>query len=205
MTNLLDNTLGESASGVPCARSRTAVRSLMAMFRAVFANELHDLLDVLDRRIRDDAVAEIENMTGPAPCQVEDLTHPLAYQLRLGEESDGVEVALDSTGMVERMPRPVERRPPVEAEDVGSGLLHRWEQTGGVHTEVDRWDSHLLQLADEGLRCRQDVVAVVLYAQRSGPAVEDLDHVGSGLDLLAGKVAEDGDKLVEEPAPHIRL
>ena len=47
----------------------------------------------------------------------------------------------------------------------------------------------------------QHEVAIVGDAQRACPAIEDLDDVGAGGDLLRGVFAEDGDELVEQHPP----
>src|ERR1700751_2603870 len=129
-------------SGVPWASRRMAVRSGMARVDGgfagcVFADEADHLLDVFDGSVRDDAVAEVEDVSGVAPGLVEDLADALAGQVGGGEERDGVEVALDGAGVVEGAPGAVEWGAPVEAEDVGAGLAHRGEQAGGVDSEVD--------------------------------------------------------------------
>ena len=156
----------------------------------VFANELHYRLHIFDRSSGDDAVAEIEDVSGTACGLRENLVDALANQLRLGEESDGVEVALHRAGVVERAPAFVERHAPVEAEHVGSGLAHGGEQAGGVDSEIDDGNAEGLHFADEDFRRGQHEVAIIGDAQRSGPAIEDLDDVGAGVDLLRGVFAE---------------
>ena len=44
-------------------------------------------------------------------------------------------------------------------------------------------------------------LAVVVDGERAGPAVEDLDDVGAGFDLLAGEAGEHGDKLFHQQRP----
>ena len=112
----------------------------------------------------------------------------------------GVEITLHRDRVVEVAPGLVERDSPVESEDVGAGLAHGGEQAGGVDSEVDDGNAEGLHFADEDFRRGQDEVAIVGDAERSGPAVEDLDDVGSGGDLLRGIFAEDDDELVEQHA-----
>src|SRR5580704_15358541 len=144
--------ISSSASGVPCASSRTAVCSLMAVHCRVFTDEFHCLLNIFDWSIRDDAVAEVEDVSGAPPGLIEDLVDSPADQLRRSEEGDRVQVTLYRAGVVEASPCPVKRGAPVETEHVGSSVVHRGEQARGVDAEVDHWDAHGLDIADQRLR-----------------------------------------------------
>src|SRR5271170_8124697 len=84
----------------------------------IFPNEFHDLLDVFNWRARNDSVAQVEDVARTACGLGEDLVHALSDQLRLGEEGNGVEVALHRAGMVKGLPALVERYAPVEAENI---------------------------------------------------------------------------------------
>src|SRR5271165_2932969 len=154
--------ISSSASGVPCASSSTAVRSLMAVHRRVFPDELHYLLHIFDRCIGNNAVAEVEDMSGAAPCLIKDLAYPFADELGPGEQCDGVEIALHRARIIKVTPRRIERNPPVKPEDVRPGLAHRGKQAGGVHAEVDHRHAHGLNVADESLRRGQYEFPIVL-------------------------------------------
>src|SRR5271165_2954397 len=197
--------ISSSASGVPCASSSTAVRSLMAVHRRVFPDELYYLLHVFDRCIGDNAVAEVEDMSGAAPCLIEDLAYSPADQLRLGEQCDGVEIALHCARIIEVTPRCIERNPPVKPEDVRPGLAHGRQQARRVHAEVDHRNAHGLNVADESLRRGQYEFPIVLDAQRTGPAVEYLDYVRTGFHLLLRELAQHFHQLVQQSAPRIGI
>src|ERR1700690_3230539 len=76
--------------GVPCASSRTAWRGdalsgtgMISGVGAELAHVLHHSLHIFDWRARDDAMAEIEDVSGPAAGLLHNLMHPLAQQILL--------------------------------------------------------------------------------------------------------------------------
>ena len=124
----------------------------------------------------------------------------------IGEEQYRIEVALYGAFVAERLPAGVKRDAPVEANDFGSGLLHRGKKGRAVGAEID--DGHsglfladLLQAFDEVGHVRQSVAAVVFDAQAAHPAVENLDGVGSGAHLLGGILGGHGDQLLHQFVP----
>ena len=70
----------------------------------VFADELHDCLDVFDGGAGNDAVAEIEDVAGASGGLIEDVVDAAAHELGVREEGDGIEIALDRAGVVEAAP-----------------------------------------------------------------------------------------------------
>src|ERR1035437_1065091 len=94
--------------------------------------------------VGDDAVAEVEDVAGASYGLGEDFGDAGSEDLFGGEESDGVEVALDGDGVVEGAPGLIKRSAPVEAEDVAGGLAHGGQDRCGVDTEVDDGDAKSL-------------------------------------------------------------
>ena len=76
-----------------------------------------------------DAVAEIEDVAGPALGPAQHVVDPREQPLAGGEEQRGVEVALHRHPVSEPSPALVEGRPPVEADHVAAGLAQ--ERAGG--------------------------------------------------------------------------
>ncbi len=107
------------------------------------------------------------------------------------KERYGIEVTLDGRVGASETPAFVERDAPVEAEDVCTGGGHGGEERRGVDAEVDDGDAKGLDALDEFAGLGQDVVDVVVDGERAGPAVEDLDDVCAGCDLLRGVVDKD--------------
>ena len=69
-------------------------------------------------------MAEIEDVAGAAGGLIENVMDAVTNQIRLGEESDGVEIALDGAGVIELMPGLIQGGAPVEAKDIGTGFAH---------------------------------------------------------------------------------
>ena len=66
----------------------------------------------------------------------------------LGEEQDGVEIALHRNGVAESGPAFIQRHAPIEADHIGSGLAHGRQQGRGIHAEVDDRHAQRLHLVD---------------------------------------------------------
>ncbi len=147
--------------------------------------------DVFDWGSGDDAVAEVEDVAGAASGSGEDFLYAGVDDVLRGEEGDWVEVALDGTAGACGLPAFSQRDAPVETEDIGSGLAEGGEERGGVHAEVDDWDTEGADTLDEFGGGGEAVLAVVGDRERAGPGVEDLDDVGSGFDLLL-RVGDEG-------------
>ena len=76
---------------------------------------------MIDRRFRQDAVAEIENMSGTAAGAAQDFRHSAFDFFRRGEQRDRVEVALHGDIVADGGPAFVEIDTPVEADDIAAG------------------------------------------------------------------------------------
>src|SRR5271168_2023203 len=93
--------ISSSESGVPWASSRTAVCSLMAALRRIFPDELHDMLDVSYRRVRNNAMSKVKDVPWASSGLIQNLPHTLADELRLGKERDWIEIALHGACVVD--------------------------------------------------------------------------------------------------------
>ena len=85
-------------------------------------------------------MSDIEDVTGPSRGLREDAMHAIAKQVVRGEQSDGIEIALHRTCVIESRPCGVERNAPVQTEHVGTSGTHCRQQACRIHPEVD--DGH---------------------------------------------------------------
>ena len=190
-----------TVSGVPWARSRTACLGIRCFLEAEFADHADDGLHIFDRRAGNDAVAEVEDVAGPSTGGAQNLFDALLEKFDRGEERDGIEIALHCVTVADGAPAFVEGLPPVEADHVGAGRSHGFEQARGFNAEVDDGHAQSLHGADEALGRFEGIVAIVGETERADPAVEDLNDVGAGLHLQAAVLGQHDDELVEEAAP----
>src|SRR5215211_5325561 len=89
-----------------------------------------EALDVIDRCLRQHAVAEVEDVTGRATGAVEHRLCPRLDRLPGGEECGRIEVALDGDRAAEPPPCRGEVDPPIDADHVRAGRAHRLQQSG---------------------------------------------------------------------------
>ncbi len=82
---------------------------------------MHDCLHVFDRSAGNDAVAEIEDVAGTAGGGAQNLLDALFQNFRRRKERDGIEISLHRVAVPHGTPAFIERLPPIEANDVGSG------------------------------------------------------------------------------------
>src|SRR5512132_4356169 len=92
--------------------------------------------DVVDRSSGQDPVAEVEDVTGPALGARENRGRPPPDLGGRGEERGRVEVPLDADVGAEPPPARPEIDPPVESDDVPTGLAQRLEETRGPGPDV---------------------------------------------------------------------
>lgn len=149
---------------------------------AGFVHEVHKAADVIRRRGRENAVAEVENVAGAVGGLVEDY---FCLTLDFGpgaQEQNGVEVTLDGYVVAQAGPAGVEVGTPVEADDVAAGVALGFEQVAGVGAEVDRRHAGL-DAGEKGFHVGLNVGDVVAAGEVADPTVEELDGVGPGIDL----------------------
>src|SRR5689334_16018774 len=94
-------------------------------------------LYVFDRRRRQDAVAEIEDMPGTAGGAREDVVRRGKHAVERAEQERRIEVALDAAVRANPLPRLVERRAPVGADDVAAGVAQIAENRPGADAEMN--------------------------------------------------------------------
>src|SRR6267154_3315908 len=88
--------------------------------------------------------------------------------------------------MFEVAPSFVQEDAPVEADDVGSRLIHRRKQRSAVSAEINYGSSSLLQALDERADMRQNIAAIIFHTQTTDPTIKDLNDVGSRANLRRG-------------------
>ena len=103
--------------------------------------------------------------------------------------------------MVEIAPALVERDAPVEADDFGSGFVHRRKQRSAVGAEINNGRAGFLQALHENGDVRQDVAAIVFHAEAADPAIENLDDIGAGSHLGSGVLGGDIHQLAHQRIP----
>src|SRR3989440_1872598 len=80
----------------------------------------HDALQRLDRRLRQHAVPEVEDVAGAARGPVEHVPHPLLERGERREQRRGIQVPLNRPVGADALPRDVEGNAPVHADDVAA-------------------------------------------------------------------------------------
>src|SRR3954452_13104738 len=95
--------MSSTVSGVPCARRRTACLGILVL-QSKLPNHTHHGLHILDRRIGDDPVAQIEDVPRPSSSSAQDLFDARLNHLDRCEERDGVEIALHCMSVTDFAP-----------------------------------------------------------------------------------------------------
>src|ERR1700756_3368383 len=133
--------MASSVDGLPYAMSRMPVFGSRDTRRLPFVDDLDEQLEVLERRLRVNAVTEVEDVAGPAARPAQDLARAGADQLWRPEQHSWIEVALDPALVTDALPALVEGNRPVERHDVGVGGSNRFEQPRGPGAEMDARDA----------------------------------------------------------------
>ena len=104
-------------------------------------NETCERLDIFDRCLGENAVAEVEDVPRPTSGTSEHVVGAFEHPIDRTQKECRVKVALDGAVVPDFVPRLVERDPPVGADDISPSLGHRVEQRGGAGAEVDDGDT----------------------------------------------------------------
>ena len=94
-------------------------------------------LHLLDRCVLQDAMSQVEDVTGAACGAAQDVFDASFEFGERGEEGGRVEIALHSTIVTDNLPALVERDAPVESDDRAASLFHQRQEGGGVGPEMD--------------------------------------------------------------------
>src|ERR1041385_7076999 len=89
-------------------------------------------------------------------------------------ESSGVEVALYAEIVAYMPPGKIQGYAPIDGNCSAAVVFHQVEESGSVSAEVDKRHPASTQPAQETPGVRLDVLGVVLGAERTNPAVEQL-------------------------------
>ena len=99
-------------------------------------HEVDDLLQHAGVELGEHAVAEVEDVAGPAGVAAEHVAGAVGHDVPRRQAHGRVEVALHGLAG-HALAGDVERHPPVDADDVGAGVAHQREQLAGADAEVD--------------------------------------------------------------------
>src|SRR5436305_10449981 len=98
---------------------------------------LDEQLEILHACLGRHAMAEVEDVAGPAAGPPQHVACALADQTRRTEEDRGLEVALDDAVAADARPRLVELNTPVDRDQVGTRPRDGFEKVRSIGTEVD--------------------------------------------------------------------
>src|SRR6187399_2495236 len=101
-------------------------------------NVSSDRLDMFQRRWREDAVAEIEDVTRASAGPGQHVVYRREDPIDRSKQQRRIEVALDGAIVSDSLPCLVERRTPVGADHVAAGLSHLRQDRPGSDAEVNR-------------------------------------------------------------------
>src|SRR5256885_14116854 len=98
---------------------------------------LDEQLEILPACLGRPAMAEVEDVSGPAAGPPQHVARALADQVRRTEKDRGLEVALDAAVPADARPRLVELNAPVDRDQVGSRARDGFAQMRGVGAAED--------------------------------------------------------------------
>ena len=96
---------------------------------------------IIDGRLRQDSMAQVKDMTGPAAGAAQDLFDSPANFSGRGKEHGWIEIPLDRDIASQAFPGFVEIYSPVHADDIASGSTEGFEKPASAGAEVDGWDA----------------------------------------------------------------
>src|ERR1700687_4286181 len=110
----------------------------------MFLHKTSQVLHVLDGRLRQDSMAEVEDMTGPLTRTAQDIFRARLQFLPAGEEQHRIQVTLHRTTVFQAAPALVEWDAPIESDYFGSRFFHRRQKGRAVGSEINDGRARLL-------------------------------------------------------------
>ena len=159
-------------------------------------NGVDEDLEILDGRVGQDAMSQVEDVAVAAARAVQHVARPLANQVWRPQQHSRVEIALDAQPVTDEAPSLVERQAPVERHYVRPGIRYRLEQTRGISAEVDARHAERLECPEDCACMAHDARLIVFARKRAHPRVEQLDRLGASrnlsLEVSAGRSGRAG-------------
>src|SRR6202011_4339906 len=131
----------------------------------MFLYKASQTLHVLDRRLRQNAMAEIENVSRPSAGTPQNFVRARLQFFPAGEEQNRIQIALHGAAKFQAAPAIVKRNAPVEPNHLRSGFLHRRKKRGAIRTEINDWRSAALQALHQIGNRRENIATEIVHAQ----------------------------------------
>ncbi len=135
-------------------------------------HKLHQRRHMLHRRLRQNAVPQVEDMSGATAGPLQHICGPAFDLGEGGEQRYRVQVALDGDVVAQPAPGIVQVDAPIDADYIAAGLLHQLQHPVGVGPKVDDWHTGAPRSLDHLPRVGQHVFLVVAGAERADPRIE---------------------------------
>ena len=168
-------------------------------------HHLDDRFDVGNRRLRQNAVAKVENVAGTASGLFENRPYPAFEFGSRGEQGCRIEIPLHGGVWPKLFPAPIERCAPVEANHVAAGVFHQRQKSRRVRAEVNHRNAGRAHFAQNQLRVRQNVFAVIVRTERAHPAIEELNRLRPGVYLRDEVVGDEAGEFGNQRVPRLRV
>ena len=145
-------------------------------------DHIHQCPDVFDGSLGQNSMAEIEDVAGPAGRLLKDaacLTLDLRY---VGEQDDGIEIALHGDLGTESCPGSRKVDAPVEPDHRTAGVALQFQKRSRIGAEMNRRRSGI-KLGKEPCHVGLDEPAVIFRTEVSDPAIKNLNNLSARCDL----------------------
>src|SRR5690349_4072989 len=118
-------------------------------------------LNVFEWCVRQDAVAEIENVARASGSATQHVVGGSEEAIRGSEERGRIEISLDGSVVSNRCPCFIERQPPVDADHIATGVREVGENGGRADAEMDDRYAKFLHRRKNARRVRLCELAVI--------------------------------------------
>jgi hypothetical protein len=146
-------------------------------------HQIDDRFDVLHRRMLQNAMAQVENVTRATARAAQNIMDALFDFRERSKEQSGIKIPLNRDIMPKSSPAIVQGNAPVQADHIPTGTLHKQKESRSICPEMDH--RHILCIGgrQNSPGIRQHKIFVILRAERTHPRVEDLHSLRTGPDL----------------------
>src|SRR2546427_2569850 len=168
-------------------------------------NRLHERLHRLHRRLRQDPVAQVENVRRVPRHALKERACLRPNFRGRSKEDRGLEVALEADSSPEALARLAKRNAPIHAQDARATLGEvREEVRAAIHVKKG-WSPFLDGLLKGFFLVGKGKGAEIFRAQELSPGIEELDRGGAGPDLSRQVAAGRFSDSLQEPMHQGRI
>src|SRR2546426_897052 len=148
------------------------MRPANGKLRPELAHHLHYGLHVIDRRLGQNAVPQVEDVARTSTGALQQLGHAHLQLRKRCEQRRRIEIPLDGGAIADVHPRLVDVDAPVDAHYIAARRVQLAKKSGSARAEMNHRNAGGANALDQSPRIRRREAYVIVGTERAHPTVE---------------------------------